>query len=53
MGEWAGDDHKGPTFFLNFSYVIKQDILTLKMLSKVFNNILMGLKMLFKVLGWS
>ena len=53
VGGWVGGDQKGPSIFLNFIYVNKQDILIPKMLSKVVNDFLMGLKMLFEVRGWS
>ena len=44
-----GGDQKGPSIFLIFKYVNKQDVLIQKMVLKVVNDFCMGLKILFEV----
>ena len=51
LGWWVGGDQKGPSIFLIFKYVNKQDVLIPKMVLKVVNDFCMGLKILFEVWG--
>ena len=49
MGWWVGGDQNGPSIFLIFKYVNKQDFLISNMVSKVVNDLCTGLKIWFEV----
>ena len=51
MGWWMGGDQNGPSIFLIFKHVNKQDVLIPNILSKVVNDFCTGLNISFEVRG--